>query len=312
MYQQQLQTPVVFIVFNRPAQTRISFARIAEAAPSRLLVIADGPRPEKVGEAVLCDEVRAIATAVDWPCRLEINFSPGNMGCRERIISGLNWVFERAEDAIIVEDDVVPDPSFFPFCEQLLNYYRGDDRISMVAGFNPVEYRGNSNQSYFFSQLTHVWGWATWRNSWARYDQHLKNWPEIKQADLLNEIFDRPGTAAYWTNIFDAMHDGTGPNTWDYQWTYTNLIHNALSIAPKVNLVKNIGFDRDATHTVAAADIYKINSQAIAFPLIHPPAFVPLRSVDRRDLELTGCRVPSLLERIRTKLTKLLSRPHQE
>src|SRR5882757_2823780 len=164
---QQLETPVIFIVFNRPVHTRSSFSRIANARPSRLLVVADGPREGKPGEAKACEEARIAATAVNWPCQVEVNFSSVNMGCRERVISGLNWAFERVEEAIILEDDVLPDPTFFRFCEEMLQRYRGDDRISMVAGFNPVLDSLASNYSYFFSQLTHVWGWATWRKSWA-------------------------------------------------------------------------------------------------------------------------------------------------
>jgi hypothetical protein len=304
MYQ-QLQAPVIFIVFNRPAHTRASFERIAEAQPSRLLVIADGPRANKVGEYELCEEVRMAATAVDWPCQLEVNFSANNMGCRDRVISGLNWAFERVEEAIILEDDVLPDPTFFLFCEQMLRHYRGDNRISMIAGFNPVQDFLRTDYSYVFSQLTHIWGWATWRESWARYDQHLKDWPEVKRTGLLQEIFDTPATVAYWTSIFNAMHDGTGANTWDYQWMYTNLIQSTLSIVPRVNMVENIGFDVDATHTVVAGDAYKLASRSIEFPLVHPPTLVPLRSMDRRDLEVTNCRIPTLLQRIERKLKSI-------
>jgi hypothetical protein len=298
----QLETPVVFIVFNRPAHTRASFARIAEARPSRLLVIADGPRANKPGEFEVCEEVRRAATAVDWPCQVDVNFSTENMGCRNRIISGLNWAFERVEEAIILEDDVLPDPTFFPFCEQMLRHYRGDNRISMIAGFNPVQDFLDTDYSYVFSQLTHIWGWATWRESWARYDEHLKDWQEVKRTGLLREIFDTPAAVAYWTSIFDAMHGGTGANTWDYQWMYTNLMQNTLSIVPRVNMVKNIGFDGDATHTVNVGEGYKLTSRSIEFPLVHPPTLVPLRSMDRRDFEILNYRVPTLLHRIVRKV----------
>jgi hypothetical protein len=305
MYQQQLQTPVVFIVFNRPVHTRASFARIAAAKPSRLLVIADGPRANVSGESAVCEEVRMAATAVDWPCQVELNFSSENMGCRDRVISGLNWAFERAEEAIILEDDVLPDPTFFLFCEQMLRHYRGDNRISMITGCNFVQDLLRTDYSYFFSRLTHIWGWATWRESWARYDQHLKDWPVVKRTALLQEIFDSPATAAYWTKIFDSVHDGTGARTWDYQWAYTNFIQNALSVVPRVNLVENIGFGVDATHTIATGNAYKLASQSIEFPLIHPPTFVPLRSMDIQDLEICNCRIPTLPQRIARKLKNI-------
>ena len=293
----QLQTPVVFIVFNRPSLTRRVFSRIAQARPSRLLVIADGPRRDRPGESEKCEEARLIATSVDWPCQVEVEFSSENMGCRDRIVRGLNWAFERVEEAIILEDDVLPDPSFFPFCEQMLGRYRGDARVSMIAGFNIVQEHLKTDYSYFFSQLTHIWGWATWRQSWARYDQHLNDWPEIKSSGLLREIFDRPGVVAYWTKIFDSMHDGSGLNTWDYQWMYTNLMHNALSVVPHVNLVENLGFGPDATHTITASDVCKLTAQSIKFPLLHPPSLVPLRQMDRVDAKLSGSCIPTLPER---------------
>jgi hypothetical protein len=309
---QQLQTPVIFIVFNRPLHTRASFARIAQAKPSRLLVIADGPRTNKIGEFEVCEEVRKIATAVDWPCQVEINFSSANMGCCSRVVSGLNWAFKRVDEAIILEDDVLPDPTFFPFCEQMLQHYRGNSRISMITGCNFVQDHIRTNYSYFFSRLTHIWGWATWRESWALYDQHLKDWPEIKQTALLQEIFDSSATAAYWSKIFDSVHDGSGPDTWDYQWTYTNLIQNTLSIVPRVNLVENIGFGVGATHTVVAGDAYKLTSHAIEFPLIRPPAFVPLRSMDRKDLEILNCYIPTLPQRIMRKLRNIVAKTTQK
>jgi len=310
----QLQTPVVFIVFNRPVQTSRVFERISQVKPKHLLVIADGARADRPEEKVLCEETRRIATSVTWPCEVETNFAPRNMGCRDRLISGLNWAFEQVEEAIILEDDVLPDPSFFPFCEQMLDHYREDTRISMVAGFNIVENQIRTDSSYFFSNLTRIWGWATWRRSWARYDEYLVNWPAIKSAGLLNEIFDRPEHVKYWTTIFDLMHDGTGPNTWDYQWAYTNFIHNALSIVPRVNLIENIGFGPGATHTTELLDAPKVTAGSLDERLIHPLAVVPLRSRDQIDMARSGCQAPTLAERIARKIRrstmKALARSH--
>jgi hypothetical protein len=249
------------------------------------------------------------ATAVDWPCRVETNFAPGNLGCRDRIVSGLTWAFEQVEEAIILEDDVLPDPTFFSFCEQMLQRYRGDNRISMIAGFNPVQDFLHTNYSYVFSQLTHIWGWATWREAWARYDQRLKDWPEIKQAGMLKEIFDSPSVVDYWTGIFDSMYDGTGPNTWDYQWMYTNLIQSTLSIVPCVNMIENIGYGADATHTVVLGDAHKLKSRPIEFPLVHPPTLIPLRSMDRRDMEVSNFRTSTPLRRVARQLKSIVTKP---
>jgi hypothetical protein len=290
-----LTVPVVFCVFNRPTPTRTVFAAIARAHPARLLIVADGPRKDRPDEEDLCRQVREIAQQVDWPCEVLTNFSATNLGCRERIISGLNWAFSLVEEAIILEDDCLPDPSFFPFCQEMLERYRGDSRIAMISGDNFTGVPLPTGYSYFFSRMTHVWGWATWRSAWSRYDRHLRQWPEIKRANLLSEIFDDPRLVEYWTARFDEMHDDTGPKTWDYQWAYTNLIHNALCVTPAVNMVTNIGFGADATHTSGADEKMTLAARSMEWPLRHPPGFVPMRSMDRLSQELA--LPPSLARR---------------
>jgi hypothetical protein len=276
-----LATPVVFCVFNRPVPTRTVFDAIARARPVKLLIVADGPRKDRPGDAGLCQTVREIVQQVNWPCEVLTNFAEDNLGCRVRIISGLNWAFTLVDEAIILEDDCLPDPSFFPFCEELLERYRGDSRIAMISGdkFSPQPLR--TAYSYYFSQMTHIWGWATWKSAWARYDRHLQRWPELKAANMLSEVFDDPVMARYWTDRFDEMHNDTGPNTWDYQWMYTNLIHNALSITPRVNMVTNIGFGPDSTHTAQANKAWVLPACPLNSPLHHPPSILPMRSLDR-------------------------------
>jgi hypothetical protein len=281
-----LTTPVVLLVFNRPGPTRAVFEAIARARPARLFVVADGPRTDRPAEAELCQEVRAIAQNITWPCELHTNFAEKNLGCAERIISGLNWVFSMVQEAIVLEDDCLPDASFFPFCQELLERYRGDSRVAMISGDNFTGVPLRTGHSYFFSRMTYIWGWATWKSAWSRYDRHLSQWPEIKRAGVLAEIFDDPRMVDYWTARFGEMYDGTGPNTWDYQWAYTNLIHNALCITPAVNLVTNIGFGADATHTADTGHDLALASSSIKWPLCHPPSFVPLRSIDRLSRKL--------------------------
>jgi hypothetical protein len=281
-----LSTPVVFVVFNRPKSTQIVFNAIAQAKPAHLLIVADGPRRGIADETERCQEVREIVHKVDWPCEVHTNFASENLGCQERIISGLNWAFSCVEEAIILEDDCLPHPTFFPFCHELLARYRHDSRVAMISGDSFVERHVKSNSSYYFSQTSHIWGWATWRSAWQRYDRRLERWPEIKAANLLYEIFSDPRIIANWTRIFDRMHAGTGPNTWDYQWTYTTLTNNALSIVPRVNLVENIGFESTATHITAGNRKISIRAKAMEFPLRHPAAMIPSHSLDRRDHRL--------------------------
>ena len=299
----ECKTPIVFMVFNRPEHTESVFRRIALVRPAHLLVVADGPRADRLGEMEQCERVRRIATQVDWRCKVLTNFSATNMGCRNRIVSGLNWAFENVEEAIILEDDILPDVSFFRFSDEMLARFRDDSRISMITGFN-IQDHLRTPWSYYYSRLTHIWGWATWRRSWVRYDEHLSRWPEIRAAGLMRELFARADQRRFWTDIFDRMHEGTGPDTWDYQWAYTNLIHNALAITPRKNLIENIGFGADATHTRRAEDVPAVRAGSLPFPLLHPPAMVPLSAMDELDGELSGNRIPRIHERVMRRLRR--------
>lgn len=291
-------TPVVFLVFNRPGPTRRVFEAIAKARPAQLLVVADGPRTHRRGEAELCQQVRAIAQNVSWPCEIRTNFSETNLGGPERIISGLNWAFDMVEEAIILEDDCLPDPSFFPFCQELLGRYRSDSRVGMISGNNFTGRPLRTGHSYYFSQMTHTWGWATWRATWRRHDRNLNDWPEIKRNKLLFEVFDDRSLIAFWSARFEEMHSKTGPQPWDYQWFYTNLVHNSLCITPAVNLVTNIGFGPDATHTFDPDSPLVLPSHSLDWPLRHPPSLLALRSMDRYEQRLVA---PSILIPIRVR-----------
>ena len=265
-------SPVALIVFNRPDTTRRVFDAIAAARPEKLFLIADGPRADRPGEAERCSEVRKIISNVNWPCDVQTNFASENLGCRPRIVSGLNWVFSVVEQAVILEDDCLPDPSFFPFCAELLNRYQDDRRIGFISGFNPLESSFQFPYSYYFSMMTGIWGWATWRRAWIEFDEHIETWPDVKKGGLLKEVLPDGTAVAYWSGIFDSMYAGTGPSAWDYQWVYTCWTRNWLSVLPARNLVKNIGFGPAATHTSSGDPRLMIEARSIEFPLTHPPA----------------------------------------
>lgn len=298
-----IETPIICIVFNRPSTARSVFERIAQARPLKLLIIADGARPEKTGEADACRESLEIVTKIDWECEVLKNISPVNLGCGERIISGLNWAFSLVDEAIILEDDCLPDPSFFPFCRQMLERYRDDPRVASVGGTNLMEKHCKSADSYYFSRLGGIWGWATWKSRWMAYDRHLTNWPAFREARALNELFDHPRACSYWTKIFDSMYAGNGPNTWDYQWIYTNLLENRVHIVPHVNLVKNIGFGAGATHTSGTNSGLNPEAHPITFPLRHPAGMVVSGTFDRSYHELA---IPSLPRRIALKTARIV------
>lgn len=244
-----LLTPVAFIIFNRPDTTERVFEAIQQAKPIKLLVVADGPRTDRPGEVEKCVATRAVIDRVDWECEVITNYSDINLGCKRRVSSGITWVFSQVEEAIILEDDCLPTASFFQFCQTLLEKYRHDDRIASISGTNYQQEQSRTAYNYYFSKYTHIWGWATWRRAWQDYSVDMKTWPECKQNNLLQSACHDAYEQKYWTGLFDRVYAGE-IDTWDYQWLYTCFAQSRLSIEPDRNLISNIGFGADATHTV--------------------------------------------------------------
>jgi hypothetical protein len=301
----QLSTPVAFIIFKRPDTTKRVFEAIRQAKPPKLLVIADGPRVDRSGEAEKCAAVRAIIDRVDWDCEVLKNYSEINLGCGKRVYSGLDWVFDNVEDAIILEDDCLPHPTFFRFCEELLERYRYDSRIGSISGLNVQFGRRRTEYSYYFSRYNHIWGWATWRRAWHYYDYDMKLWPEINARGFLSDILGDPQAVKYWTKLFQYTYDGRINTNWDFQWTFACWIQNALGVLPNVNLVSNIGFSAESTHTSEEGSKYaNMPTEAIEFPLKHPPFMV-------RDLEADNFTQNTLFKvswskRVKAKVKKIM------
>ena len=260
------KTPVVFLVFNRPDTTFRVFEAIREAKPQKLLIIADGARfPEEEDQ---CNKARSIIHKIDWNCEVLTNFSDVNLGCKLRVSSGLDWVFSEVEEAIILEDDCLPTQSFFFFCQSLLEYYRYDPRVMHISG-NNFQFRNHATDcSYSFSKYGGIWGWASWRRAWQHYDRDMKTWSDAKHNHRIDYIYDNWAEKLYWTNIFDRVINGI-PNTWDYQWLYARWMQKELSIAPAVNLVSNIGFNSNATHTNHDHQLANMQTEDI-WEIYHP------------------------------------------
>jgi len=235
-------TAVAMIVFNRPELTRRVLAAVAQARPTKLFVIADAARAVRPGEEARVAEVRALFDEIDWPCTVHRNFSDTNNGCKRRIISGIDWLFENVDSAIILEDDCLPVPKFFDYCEEMLSTYRDDPRVFSISGSNfldTIEPAG-----HYFSQTPANWGWATWRDRWAHYVGD----PDDVAAVVSRTWRRQPMKWAYWRKIFSMLATGKF-DAWDYQWMLTHWRHNAMCVKPTQNLVENIGFGSDATHT---------------------------------------------------------------
>lgn len=296
----QLTTPVAFIIFNRLDTTRHVFAEIAKARPSKLLVIADGPRTNRLGEAEKCAQTRAVIAGVDWDCEVLTNFSEVNLGCKRRVSSGIDWVFEQVEEAIILEDDCLPDSTFFRFCQELLERYRHDQRIGMISGDNFQFGNRRNDDSYYFSKYVHIWGWASWRDRWANsYDVTMSRWPRIRDEAWLTDMVGNVREAVFWHRVFERVHRGE-IDTWDYQWVFANWVEGRMTILPSVNMISNIGFDANATHTTGDSELANLARCPISFPLKHPLGVFRNVQADRFS-EKKCFRIP-LVKRVRNKL----------
>jgi len=288
----QLKTPVALIIFNRPETTSRVFEEIRKARPPVLLMVADGPRPNHSNDVEQCAKARAIVEQVDWDCQIRKNYLDVNLGCRRRVSSGLDWVFSEVEEAIVLEDDCLPHPTFFQFCEELLQKYRDDDRIGHIGGVNFQFGRRRGPYSYYFSRYTHIWGWASWRRAWNEYDPNLALWPKFKKEKRLRDFLGAPSLVGYWTNIFEKVYQHQ-IDTWDYQWTFHCWTRNRLAIIPNTNLISNIGFGEDATHTVRKDKFHGMETEPVIFPLFHPPSVSRDSVADRyTETDHHGLRFP--------------------
>jgi len=240
-----LETAVLFLVFNRPDTTAKVFEEIRNAKPPRLYVAADGPRRGKEGEAERVEQVRRIATAVDWPCTVNTLFREHNLGCKYAVSSAISWFFDNEEQGIILEDDCLPSQSFFWFCETTLEFYKNDESIFSVSGSIRGAQQPDTDKLVFKSNYFNMWGWASWRRVWKLYDVEYFKKGNLK---FLNEsLFNDQSVLRFWKNIEIKMKKGL-INTWDYQMMFLIFESSAYTIYPVNNLVSNIGFGVDATH----------------------------------------------------------------
>ena len=235
---QQFETPVLFLIFNRPDTAQLVFNEIRKAKPKYLYVAADGPRDGNEKDKILCKESRDIINQVDWDCEVKTRFQDKNLGCKMGVSSAINWFFQNVEAGIILEDDCVPHQSFFRFTEEMLEKYRSEEKVMMITGLNTVS-NYPSPASYFFSSYFSIWGWATWKRAWQKYDVTMNEWPRIKAAGL-NKYYNDSNATKYLGQAFEATYQGE-IDTWDYQWALTGLFHRGLCIVPSKNLISNIG-----------------------------------------------------------------------
>ncbi|KKP40288.1 MAG: hypothetical protein UR30_C0005G0069 [Candidatus Peregrinibacteria bacterium GW2011_GWC2_33_13] len=268
-----LNTPVLFLIFNRPDTTEKVFEEIRKQKPKYLYVAADGPRADKDGEDEKCKQTREIINKIDWNCELKTLLREENLGCKMAVSSAISWFFENVEEGIILEDDCLPSRSFFNYCEILLEKYRHDTRIMHISAENPLD-ESFGDGSYYFSQIPHIWGWASWRRAWQKYDVDFGDFDYFIKNNLIQNVFPEKYSQKYWNKIFSRVKEGK-INTWDYQWTYALFVNNGLSINPNKNMVSNIGFGVEgATHTAVSEKCANRKTFELA-EIVHPKLVLP-------------------------------------
>jgi len=279
-------TPILFIIFANPDTTAQVFERIRQIRPTKLYIAADAHRPEKQGELQRSIETRNIINHIDWDCEVKTLFQEKNLGPKIAVSTAITWFFEHEEQGVILEHDCLPDPSFFPFCEELLEKYKDDMRIGHIGGNDFLSGIVEDKLSYDFCSWAYIWGWATWRRAWKNYDVNFSFWE--KEKDKCSFLFCNKREKIYFSSfISDVIHNRNGVNTWDTQWRFTLRAQSQLSIYPAVNLVQNIGIgDPNAVHTAKLSNKYSVPPSAIFFPLKHPADVLRNKKIDDETTKL--------------------------
>jgi len=280
--------PVALIIFRRPDLTAKVLDAVRAVKPPALYVIADGPRADKPDEAQACEAARAVIDTVDWDCQIHRHYSDTNLGCGHRPASGIDWLFQQVESAIILEDDCIPHPSFFGYCDEVLERYREDERVMHVSGCTYRAQPWDTDKSFFFTRFPACWGWATWRRAWQHYDIHCGDWPRLRDSRFMDDVTGEPAVSAYWANRFDEAWQSEDMihHTWDYQWAFACWANSGLAICPRHNLISNIGWGDDATHTFGLdGDTMALPTFEMGLPLKHPENVLPDPVLNRQYVE---------------------------
>ncbi len=297
-----MKSPILFITFNRPDKTARVFDAIKEYKPERLYIASDGPRAHKEGEGDLVLETRKILSHIDWPCEVKKLYRDENLGCKVAVSSAITWFFEQEEMGIILEDDCLPNQSFFEYTTLLLNTYKDDEKVFHINGTNllsPIP-KEKLDTTYYFSQNVHVWGWASWRRAWEKYSINMDTLHHDK-AHILGQFTDKK-VGTFWYSLFTHIKEDK-VDTWDAQWVYSIYKHGGLALSPSVNLIENIGFDQSATHTTSAtgADMFIKETEYLDLnTVIHPKEYEVREDLDNEIVRILYIR--SFLQKVIAKL----------
>jgi hypothetical protein len=280
----QVKSPILFLIFNRPNETQILFNAIREAKPKKLYVAADGPRKNGVDETA-CKETKDILNQIDWDCELITLFREENLGCGKAVSSAITWFFENEEEGIILEDDCLPSNDFFRFCDAMLEKYRFDERIGHICGCNFQDGLKRGEGDYYYSKLTHVWGWASWRRVWRKYDFFMDGLIEAIEDDFLSGLSENKLSKKILYDSFTKTQQGE-INTWDYQYLFLNQVNGRLSVIPNSNMISNIGFNADGTHTLdSSSPMSNVGFGVLPKEIIQPKYMYQNRIADKYTLK---------------------------
>ena len=295
-----MNTPIAIVFFNRLEPLKQLVTRLAEVKPPKIYLISDGPREEREGEYEKVAECRDFMKNMSWTCEIKDNFAEKNMGCRKRVTSGLDWVFEQEERAIILEDDCIPEPEFFPWVERMLDRYKDEDKVLSVGGTNLRPQLCNQNVDAVFSKYAMIWGWATWRRAWKKNDKELLLFSDVCKKHHFRRWLGKWRAEWYWHYILKHVK-----TSWGYRWMFTHFANEVYCVLPPVNLVENIGMtDVEATHTSSNPyDLAKVAKQW-KMPNSKPTTMVANARLDRWIDDNFFSR--SLLGRIKWLLKKVM------
>lgn len=301
----QFETPVLFLIFRQPEITRKVFEQIRVLKPAHLYISADGPREDHPDDVEECELTRAVVTDIDWECEVHTRFLPTNLGLKKAVSSALDWFFESVDEGIILEYDCLPDPSFFEFCEVMLDRYRDDQRVFSICGDNLLDDIHRGDGDYYYSRLAGIWGWATWKRSWKLWRPQLKNYEEFRELSIMNSILTVEKGREFWLKTFDAVHDGRNSTTWAFCLVYAQIINGGLCVVPNTNLVSNIGFGPQGTHARDENHPYA-NVEAGSIKSFNAPSFlVADLAADNDAAMLATYKAPKSLY---SRLTNVLAR----
>jgi hypothetical protein len=301
MYFENFDTPILLLTFNRPVLLAGLIDKLRSVRPRKIYFASDGPRLVSSTDKLNVDECRALMSSVDWDCQIFRKLNDTNLGCRNGIVSAVNWFFENEEAGIILEDDCWPEPTFFSYCENLLEVHKRDSNVMSITGYNALGVDQSADQNYYFSHFGGIWGWATWRRAWARYDNDNENMRSFAESDYLLKLLGDSLGAKRKAFLLEGckLLQENKIDTWDLNWAYTRHRYSGLTCVPKYNLIRNVGFGNFATNTTSRKETVK------SYGNIEMDAHSELPIIPNREYDeyfISQISTPSLIKRILNKI----------